>query len=95
MSREGHLLHTTKYQLCTHEAPSWAGKSSSQDGEHSTTLSSGYEELLLRFQMKIADATAHVTAPSARYRFRLSYGSSSCFGNAVEGCVAHSASCAC
>lgn len=25
-----------------------------------------YEELLLRFQMKIADATAHVTAPSAR-----------------------------
>jgi hypothetical protein len=31
-----------------------------------------HDELLLRFQMKIADATAHVTAPSARYKLRLS-----------------------
>jgi hypothetical protein len=31
-----------------------------------------HEELLLRLQMNIADATAQVTAPSARYRFRLS-----------------------
>jgi hypothetical protein len=52
-----------------------------------------HDELLLRFQMKIADATAHVTAPSARYKLSLSYGSSSCLGNAVDGCVALSASC--
>jgi hypothetical protein len=31
-----------------------------------------HELLLLRFQMNIADATAHVTAPNARYRLRLS-----------------------
>jgi hypothetical protein len=31
-----------------------------------------HEELLLRFHMKMADATAHVTAPRARYRLRLS-----------------------
>jgi hypothetical protein len=31
-----------------------------------------HDELLLRLQIKMADATAHVTAPSAKYRFRLS-----------------------
>jgi hypothetical protein len=51
-----------------------------------------HDEPLLRFQMNMTDATAQVMAPNARYRFKLSYGSSSCLGSAVEGRVALSAS---
>lgn len=31
-----------------------------------------HEDALFLFQIKTADATTHVTAPSARYRFMLS-----------------------
>lgn len=52
-----------------------------------------HEDALFLFQMKTAEATTHVAAPSARYKFMLSYPpSSSFFGNADDGCVAHSAS---
>lgn len=40
--------------------------------EYNIQRTNTHELLLLRFHMKIADATAHVTAPNARYRFKLS-----------------------
>lgn len=39
---------------------------------HHQIVSLGHEEALFLLQMKTADATTHVAALSARYKFRLS-----------------------
>lgn len=51
------------------------------------------EAVKLRLTTTMETAATATTAPSARYRLVRSTGSSSCFGNAVDGCVALSASC--
>lgn len=78
-----YLLPSTYFVLYTHR------------GSDYLHVMHGYchEDALFLFQMNTADATTHVAAPSARYKFMLSYPpSSSFFGNAVDGWVAHSAS---